>query len=117
VYVRTVGGVPDPNQRGEMIGYADALNYYLLPNVTFGAVQKLRERNGQVFPGTQKQLNRYLKEEKIITPDANGKSTHNKAFGGGQARYLVVPRSIIDGGDADEQVEIPMEELPAEMQG
>lgn len=84
----------------DMIGYCDALFYYLLPNAAYRAVAKMCADQGRAFPLTMKALYRQLREDGVISTensDRNGAATKGKWIDGRTQRVLWIPRVEIDG--------------------
>ena len=79
-----------------MVGYMDRDYYYLLPNVTFGAVQKLCREQGVEFPVSLKALYKHLRTDGIVTSDGDT-VTRNKRIDGRTVRLLWIPRDQMDG--------------------
>ena len=110
---------PPPTER--MIGYLDNEYYYLLPNVAFGAVQKLCREQGTEFPVSLKALFKHLRTDGILTGlPAEGPGTRTKWVGGKNQRLLWIPVGELNGPKAEiEQqkmnfTEVNPDELPKE---
>lgn len=80
----------------EMIGYSDAMYYYLLPNAAYRAVAKMCADQGHAFPLTMRMLYKQLREDGVLSAD-NGAATRVKRIDGRTQRLLWIPRSEIDG--------------------
>ena len=94
---------PPPNER--MLGWMDGEYYYLLPNVAFGAVQKLCREQGQEFPVSLKALCKHLRTDGVL-PDTllnDDKSTKVKRIDGKLMRLLWVPAGKVNGPKAETQ--------------
>lgn len=84
----------------DMIGYADAMFYYMLPNAAYRAVARLCADQGRAFPLTMKALYKQLREDGVITSetsDKSGTATKGKRVDGRTLRLLWIPRVEIDG--------------------
>ena len=94
---------PPPNEK--MIGYMDGEYYYLLPNVAFGAVQKLCREQGQEFPVSLKALYKHLRTDGVLRlPEGeNGNPARKKRIGNRTERLLWIPVSELNGPPADAQ--------------
>lgn len=91
---------PPPTER--LIGYLDNEYYYLLPNVAFGAVQKLCREQGTEFPVSLKALFKHLRTDGILTGlPAGDKATRTKWVGGKNQRLLWIPVDELNGPKAD----------------
>ena len=98
--INPVNGGPnaakDPSPVQDMVGYVDQDYYYLLPNVAFGAVQRLCREQGVEFPVSLKALYKHLRCDGVLT--AVGENpTRNKWIDGRAVRLLWIPRSAMDG--------------------
>ena len=80
-----------------MIGYVDADYYYLLPEMSYTTVSRLYSDQGMTFPLSKRLLFRQLRDDGIIVPDADGKTTKSKSVGGKIVRLLWIPRRFLDG--------------------
>lgn len=115
----------------DMIGYCDAMFYYLLPNAAYRAVVKMFTDQGRAFPLTMRALYKQLREDGVITSDTSdrgGAATKGKWIDGRTQRLLWIPRAEIDGrkeireqmrmafdgGAQDGFVETGTEDLPEE---
>ena len=111
---------PPPNEK--MIGYMDGEYYYLLPNVAFGAVQKLCREQGQEFPVSLKALYKHLRTDGVLRlPEGeNGNPARKKRIGNRTERLLWIPVSELNGPPADAQqqkmdmTEVGNAEIPEE---
>jgi hypothetical protein len=95
---------PPPTER--MIGYMDAEYYYLLPNVAFGAVQKLCREQGTEFPVSLKALFKHLRTDGVlqgIAQDGAGNGTKQKRINGKVMRLLWIPAGELNGPKAEVQ--------------
>lgn len=93
----------------EMIGYCDAMFYYLLPNAAYRAVAKMCADQGHAFPLTMRMLYKQLREDDVISADSGGSATRVKRIDGRTQRLLWVPRTEIDGKkDATEQLRMEL---------
>lgn len=115
-----------------MCGYCDSQNYYFLPEQIYGAACKFFNDQNRVYPLTKNALFKIMREDGIIEQwDVKaGKSTKQKVINGKNVRYLWIPRWRLDGGSApvkqermeftatasDGFAEVPMEDIPKEMQ-
>jgi hypothetical protein len=99
----TVLDAKDPPPTERMIGYVDAEYYYLLPNVAFGAVQKLCREQGVEFPVSLKALYKHLRTDGIISAsgDGEGNATKKKRVGDKVMRLLWIPAGEINGPRAE----------------
>lgn len=89
-----------------MVGYMDAEYYYLLPNVAFGAVQKLCREQGIEFPVSLKALYKHLKTDGILTVEGSGENmTKTKRIDGKCPRLLWIPATALDGPKAENKQE------------
>ena len=96
----TAEDAKDPPPTERMIGFRDARYYYLLPNVAFGAVQRLCREQGQEFPVSLKALYKHLRTDGIL--DAGGeKATKMKRIGASNLRLLWIPAERINGPRAE----------------
>ena len=94
---------PPPNEK--MIGYMDGEYYYLLPNVAFGAVQKLCREQGQEFPVSLKALYKHLRTDGVLrlAEGENGNPARKKRIGNRTERLLWIPVSELNGPPAEAQ--------------
>ena len=94
---------PPPNEK--MIGYMDGEYYYLLPNVAFGAVQKLCREQGQEFPVSLKALYKHLRTDGVlkVRTQQDGNMTISKRIGNKTERVLWIPVSELNGPPAEAQ--------------
>ena len=81
----------------DMIGYADGMFYYLMPNSAYRAVVQLYADQGSAFPLTQKMLYKQLREDGVLALDPRGLATRVKQIDGRNQRLLWIPRVEIDG--------------------
>ena len=102
---------PPPTER--MIGYVDNDYYYLLPNVAFGAVQKLCREQGQEFPVSLKALYKHLRTDRILRGTDSEKATRTKWIGEKNLRLLWIPVSEINGPKA---TAVQMQMTPVEIE-
>lgn len=106
--LRTTGGdIPK-----EMIGYCDAMFYYLLPNAAYRAVARLCTDQGFAFPITMKMLYKQLREDGILgsgNSDRSGAPTKGKWIDGRTQRLLWIPRVEIDGRKDGEQIRMDLQ--------
>ena len=113
----TMEDAKDPPPTERMIGYMDADYYYLLPNVAFGAVQKLCREQGQEFPVSLKALYKHLRTDGILT-GAKDNPVHVKRIGEKTVRLLWIPSRELNGPKVEVQqvsmTEVSSEELPEE---
>lgn len=86
------GGMPE-----NMIGYVDEEYYYLTPDIAYAAVSKTCQIKGTMFQATQKMLYKFLREEKLISPQDDGNATRAIRVDGRLIRCLWIPRRVIDG--------------------
>jgi hypothetical protein len=96
----TVPDAKDPPPTERMIGYMDADYYYLLPNVAFGAVQKLCREQGVEFPVSLKALMKHLRTDGVLRgciQDGEGKGTKKKRIGDKVLRLLWIPAGELNG--------------------
>ena len=109
---------PPPNEK--MIGYMDGEYYYLLPNVAFGAVQKLCREQGQEFPVSLKALYKHLRTDGVlkVRTQQDGNMTISKRIGNKTERVLWIPVSELNGPPAEAQqmkmTEVTDAEIPEE---
>lgn len=73
----------------KMIGYMDQNYYYLLPNVTFGAVSSLCREQGVEFPVSLKALYKHLKTDGILPRGEEENPTRLKRMDLGEGKSLV----------------------------
>ena len=104
--------IKDPPANERMVGYVDSEYYYLLPNVAFGAVQRLCREQGTEFPVSLKGLYKELKADGIVSdPPTKGKWLNGKTL-----RLLWIPAGAINGPGASvaqvKAVEVTGEQLP-----
>lgn len=109
----------DPPPMERMIGYRDAEYYYLLPNVAFGAVQKLCREQGAEFPVSLKALLKHLRTDGVLSSvqDGQGKGTKQKRIDGKIMRLLWIPAREINGPRAEVEqtvMTVSSEEIPEE---
>ena len=91
---------PPPTER--MIGYMDARNYYLLPNVAFAAVSKLCREQGIEFPVSLKALYKHLRTDGILRGIGKDENPAKmKRIGDKTARVLTIPAELLDGPAAE----------------
>ena len=94
----------DPPPTQTMVGYLDSEYYYLLPNVAFGAVQKLCREQGQEFPVSLKALYKHLKTDGILRATGeDGSCTKLKKIDGKVQRLLWIPAESLNGPKAEVQ--------------
>ena len=100
----TTEDAKDPPPTERMIGYMDADYYYLLPNVAFGAVQKLCREQGQEFPVSLKALYKHLRTDGILgsAQDADNPAKV-KRIGQKTVRLLWIPARELNGPKAEVQ--------------
>ena len=115
----TMEDAKDPPPTERMIGYMDADYYYLLPNVAFGAVQKLCREQGQEFPVSLKALYKHLRTDGILGGSAgDDKTTRLKWIDKKPLRLLWIPAREMNGPKAEvaqvTMTEVSSEELPEE---
>ena len=117
----TTPDAKDPPPTERMIGYMDADYYYLLPNVAFGAVQKLCREQGVEFPVSLKALFKHLRTDGVLrggVQDGEGKGTKKKRIDGKILRLLWIPAGELNGPKAEVEqtrmTEVGSEELPEE---
>ena len=100
----TMEDAKDPPPTERMIGYMDAEYYYLLPNVAFGAVQKLCREQGQEFPVSLKALYKHLRTDGILSGSGDeGKATRLKWIDKKPLRLLWIPAREMNGPKAEVQ--------------
>ena len=98
----TTEDAKDPPPTERMIGYMDADYYYLLPNVAFGAVQRLCREQGQEFPVSLKALYKHLRTDGILTgATEDGKATKLKWIDRKPLRLLWIPAAELNGPKAE----------------
>lgn len=91
----TAGGTINPNG---MIGYMDALYYYLLPDITYTMIAKHTRERGQEFPLSLRRLYREMRADGLLAFDqTSNTATRLKKVDGKPLRLLWVPRQLIDG--------------------
>ncbi|MGN1068876.1 MAG: hypothetical protein ACI4P5_00565, partial [Candidatus Fimadaptatus sp.] len=96
---------PEPQATRDMVGYCDAQYYYFISGVAYRAVCRLYQDQGQSFPVSERMLCRMMKEEGSILPDNTGRPLRLKRIGDTVARYLTLPRALIDGDDGVRQLD------------
>ena len=99
----TTEDAKDPPPTERMIGYMDAETYYLLPNVAFGAVQKLCREQGQEFPVSLKALYKHLRTDGILELQRDENPVKVKRIGQKTARLLWIPSRELNGPKAEVQ--------------
>ncbi len=105
----------DPPPTQTMVGYMDGEYYYLLPNVAFGAVQKLCREQGQEFPVSLKALYKHLKTDGILRAIGDdGNCTKLKKIDGKVQRLLWIPADSLNGPKAEVQ-QVKMTEVGSEV--
>ena len=110
----TVEEPKDPPPMERMIGYMDSEYYYLLPNVAFGAVQRLCREQGQEFPVSLKALYKHLRTDGILPAGADReKATRTKWLDGKNLRLLWIPIREMDG-PKPETAQVKMTEVGSE---
>ena len=77
-----------------VLGYMDQYYYYFFPETVYQAVSKFCSDQGTVFPVSLQQLRKQLADEGRITAEMGNKV---KKIRGRTARYLWMPRTLIDG--------------------
>lgn len=77
-----------------VLGYMDQYMYYFFPETVYQAVSKFCSDQGTVFPVSLAQLRKQLADEGKITSEMTNKL---KKVRGRVARYLWIPRALIDG--------------------
>ena len=96
----------------------DANYYYLLPNVAFGAVQKLCREQGQEFPVSLKALYKHLRTDGILGLQREESPVRVKRIGQKTVRLLWIPARELNGPKAEVQqvsmTEVSSDELPEE---
>jgi len=114
----TTEDAKDPPPTERMIGYMDAEYYYLLPNVAFGAVQKLCREQGQEFPVSLKALYKHLRTDGILQDAGGEKATRQKWIDGKNQRLLWIPVKELNGPKPEvaqvSMTQVSGEELPEE---
>ncbi|MBO6302245.1 MAG: DUF927 domain-containing protein [Ruminiclostridium sp.] len=85
--------------RGEKVGYFDEQFYYFLPNKIYAEVNKACAARNEFFPLTSQRLLKQLAAENISV-SSKGKNTLQKRIGSINAKFLCIPRAIIDGDNA-----------------
>ena len=114
----TTEDAKDPPPTERMIGYMDANYYYLLPNVAFGAVQKLCREQGQEFPVSLKALYKHLRTDGILGLQREESPVRVKRIGQKTVRLLWIPARELNGPKAEVQqvsmTEVSSDELPEE---
>ena len=114
----TMEDAKDPPPTERMIGYMDADYYYLLPNVAFGAVQKLCREQGQEFPVSLKALYKHLRTDGILGLQREESPVRVKRIGQKTVRLLWIPARELNGPKAEVQqvsmTEVSSDELPEE---
>ena len=101
---------PPPTER--MIGYMDGENYYLLPNVAFGAVQRLCREQGQEFPVSLKALYKHLRTDGVLP--GGDKATRTKWIDNKNMRLLWIPQEELNGPKS-EQHQMKMTQVGSEI--
>ena len=98
-------GVQTGTGAREMIGYMDSDFYYLMPNVTYRAVAKLCNDQGQAFPLTSRMLYKQMREDGVLTPEitTSDSATRPKWADGKSQRLLWIPRKYIDGPKVEQE--------------
>ena len=99
--------VEDVDEKGRIKTTAEYIGddyYYLLPNVAFGAVQRLCREQGVEFPVSLKALYKHLRTDGILPGLRSDENpTRNKWIDGRAVRLLWIPRRAMDGPPAAEQ--------------
>ena len=89
-----------------VIGYKDERYYYLNPGETFGAVQRSLDAQGTSMALTKPAVLRMLAQEgKLVRDEKANKNVRQYNRGGIHAWMIWIPRHVIDGTQADENVE------------
>lgn len=104
----------------DVVGFRDGQYYYFLAGTLWGAVVKFYSDQQRVIAANEREILRMLKDEGIVTPDSDGKTTKLKRIrpGEGPKRLLWIPRWQIDGTKPPEQQtfeEVDKSEIPDEM--
>lgn len=107
VGIRDISGVnaADP---ANLIGYADAQYYYLMPDLAYAKVCRLYQDQGVTFSLSKRALYKQMVGEALIEVDSEGKSAKGKRIGDKLLRLLWIRRSTLDGTTAQEQVRMDM---------
>ena len=90
---------PTELSHGEKVGYFDEQFYYFLPNKIYAEVNKACAARNEFFPLTSQRLLKQLSAENISV-SSKGKNTLQKRIGNINAKFLCIPRAIIDGDNA-----------------
>lgn len=94
---------PESGEPGrDLVGYRDTSFYYFIPGITFRYVSRLFSDQGQAFPLGERMLYKQMREDGVLLPGTDGKSTRVKQISGRMARYLTIPRGLLDGSDEPE---------------
>ena len=86
---------PTELSHGEKVGYFDEQFYYFLPNKIYAEVNKACAARNEFFPLTSQRLLKQLAAENISV-SSKGKNTLQKRIGNINAKFLCIPRAIID---------------------
>ncbi len=82
----------------DLIGYKDEMNYYLIPGLTFGAVNKALADQGTSMQLTKNAVLRMLaQEDKLIKDARTGQNVRQYNRGGVRGWMIWIPRFVIDG--------------------
>jgi len=95
--------VSDNSNSINVLGYQDQTYYYFLPEITYKAVSKFCADQGTAFPITLAMLRKSFVDEKILTDEYTNRQ---KKIRGRVARYLWIPRDLIDGRDVSTQLKM-----------
>ena len=81
--------------RGEKVGYFDEQFYYFLPNKIYAEVNKACTAQNEFFPLSVQRLMKQLSAERISVC-SGGRNTLQKRIGNVNAKFLCIPRALID---------------------
>ena len=87
----------DPPPTVRVIGWRDAMHYYLLPKAAYGLVAQLCREAGSEFPLTPAALQKQLKADGILEMGGQKDAARPKWIDGKAVRVLWVPREMING--------------------
>ncbi len=80
---------------GEKVGYCDDRFYYFLPNKIYSEVLKACTARNEFFPLSVQRLMKQLSAERISVC-SGGRNTLQKRIGNVNAKFLCIPRALID---------------------
>lgn len=112
VDIRPGAGSGEPGQN--MIGYCDADYYYLLGDVSYGAVVRFYRDQERLFPVNRNALCKELVSEGYIEDTEKGRAQKMKRIGGKTHRLLWIRRVWVDGDRPFTPIQQKMDFTPVE---